>query len=138
MITYFDSSVVLRRVLRQPGGLEDWKHIDQMVSSRLLEVESLRALDRFRLRREVSVEALSAARRELEDIFEGFIFIEMDRAVLERASGPMPAALGTLDAIHLATALLWREESGVDVAVATHDAELAGASRLYGLRVLGA
>lgn len=35
--------------------------------------------------------------------------IDVSRAVLRRASEPFPTPLGTLDAIHLSTALLWRE-----------------------------
>lgn len=36
----------------------------------------------------------------------------------------MPTDLGTLDAIHLATALLWKEQFRVDLAMATHDEAL--------------
>jgi hypothetical protein len=35
--------------------------------------------------------------------------VEVDPIVLERAAEPMPTELGTLDAIHLATALLWKD-----------------------------
>jgi hypothetical protein len=46
--------------------------------------------------------------------------------------------LGTLDAIHLATALAWREAAGVeDLVMATHDLALATAARASGLRVVG-
>ena len=45
---------------------------------------------------------------------------------------------GTLDAIHLATAMLWRERTGADLVMATHDTALATASRASGLRVIGA
>jgi predicted nucleic acid-binding protein len=58
-------------------------------------------------------------------------------AVLLRASQPMPVVLGTLDAIHLATALLWIERTGDDLAVATHDRALARGARAFGLRVHG-
>jgi predicted nucleic acid-binding protein len=57
--------------------------------------------------------------------------------VLRRASEPLPAALGTLDAIHLATALIWRERMGSLTTVATHDAALAAAARTFGFDVLG-
>jgi len=49
----------------------------------------------------------------------------------------MPAPLGTLDAIHLATADLWREGRGKDPIVATHDKALALAARASGFRVMG-
>jgi len=46
--------------------------------------------------------------------------------------------LGTLDAIHLATALLWKERAGKAVAMATHDVALAMAAKATGLPVVGA
>jgi hypothetical protein len=57
--------------------------------------------------------------------------------VLARAAHPLPTELGTLDAIHLATALLWREQRGDDIVMATHDGALATAARACGLVVLG-
>jgi len=41
-------------------------------------------------------------------------------------------------AIHLATTLLWREHSGGDIVMATHDVALATAARACGLTVVGA
>jgi hypothetical protein len=49
----------------------------------------------------------------------------------------MPAPLGTLDAIHLATAEMWREAKGKELLVATHDQALALAARASGFRVAG-
>ncbi len=43
----------------------------------------------------------------------------------------------SVDAIHLATALLWREHSGGDIVMATHDVALAMAARACGLTVVG-
>jgi len=49
----------------------------------------------------------------------------------------MPTELGTLDAIHLATAVLWKEVMGADLVMATHDAALALAAQAHGLPVVG-
>ena len=57
--------------------------------------------------------------------------------VLSRASEPMPMPLGTLDAIHLATALLWRDRFGPLPQLVTHDAALGGAARGFGFDVRG-
>jgi hypothetical protein len=46
--------------------------------------------------------------------------------------------LGTLDALHLATALVWRERIRQTLVMATHDSSLALAARSFGLDVLGA
>jgi hypothetical protein len=49
----------------------------------------------------------------------------------------MPTELGTLDAIHLATALLWKEMTKGDLVMATHDRALALGAQAHGLRVVG-
>ncbi|HKU87802.1 MAG TPA: hypothetical protein VJV77_15810 [Casimicrobiaceae bacterium] len=62
--------------------------------------------------------------------------VEIGPSVLARASQPLPTALGTLGAIQLATALLWKERAGVELTMATHDGALATAARA-GLPVIG-
>lgn len=46
--------------------------------------------------------------------------------------------LKTLDAIHLATAMWWRDDAHHNLTFATHDAKLAEAARAAGFPVLGA
>lgn len=60
-----------------------------------------------------------------------------DPPVLVRAADPFPTPLGTLDALHLASALLVREEVP-DVMLATHDERLATAAVAMGFGVHGA
>jgi hypothetical protein len=55
--------------------------------------------------------------------------VELDEVVLERAAQPMSTELGTLDALHLATAVLWREMARADLVMATHDTALGMAAR---------
>jgi hypothetical protein len=64
--------------------------------------------------------------------------VDVSRTVLRRASEPFPTPIGTLDAIHLSTALLWRDATDVDLTMTTHDRELATAARATGLAVAGA
>jgi hypothetical protein len=49
----------------------------------------------------------------------------------------MPTELGTLDAIHLASALLWRDAFGEELSMATHAKALALAAQAHGLKTLG-
>lgn len=133
-----DSSVLLRVVLGQAGSLREWRSIDRAVASELVEVESLRTLDRLRLAERLPDEQIAIRREAVYRLLESVEMVEPNRSVLQRASQPLPTSLGTLDAIHLATALLWREKTGTDLAMATHDDALATAARASGLRVLGA
>jgi hypothetical protein len=57
--------------------------------------------------------------------------------VLARAGDPLPTPLGTPDALHLATALVWRDRMHEVLTVATHDAALGLAARAHGLPVIG-
>ena len=64
--------------------------------------------------------------------------VVLQRPILARASEPFPTPLGTLDALHLATALVWRDRNPQELVVATHDRDLALAARSFGFVVAGA
>ncbi|MGH9364920.1 MAG: PIN domain-containing protein [Thermoanaerobaculia bacterium] len=137
MIAYVDSSVLLRLVLGERGKLKEWRSIERALASALLEVECLRALDRLRFLRDLGDKEFAARREAVYRLMEPMEVIEVNRSVLIRASQPFPTVLRTLDVIHLASALLWREQSEADLVMATHDAALAIAARANGLRVVG-
>ena len=63
--------------------------------------------------------------------------IEIDAIVLDRAARPLPTELGTLDAIHLASALLWRDSVGIDPVMATRIGAIGLAAQAHGPKVLG-
>jgi predicted nucleic acid-binding protein len=137
VIAYLDSSALLRLVLREPGALGQLRSAETLVSSELLAVECLRTLDRLRLQGALSLEEAAARRDAVAQWLEAVDLVLPQRSVLSRASEPLPTPLGTLDALHLATALLWREQSGQDFVMATHDAGLALAARAFGLETIG-
>lgn len=129
--------MLLRIVLEQPDSLNEWRSISHAVSSALAHVECLRTLDRLRLRGGIAEEKLAAARSRVFDVFRSVDVVEVTATVLDRASQPFPTALGTLDAIHLSTALLWKEGNNAELVLATHDAALGTAGRACGLKVSG-
>jgi uncharacterized protein len=137
MIAYVDASVLLRVALRQPDALPEWRQIQQGVSSALIMTESLRTLDRLRLRAKLSDEDVASRRATILRLIASLELVDIDAVVLDRAAQPMPTELGTLDAIHLATALLWTEMSRAQLTMATHDAALGLAAQAHGLRVVG-
>lgn len=135
MTAYIDSSVVLRRMLNQPGAIEDWSEFELAISSELLLVEAFRRLYRFHLNRKITDAWLAELLLALRNLTAFLEMVPVHSAVLRRASAPFPTALGTLDAIHLSTALLWMEEHGQALTFLTHDQELATAARACGLEV---
>jgi predicted nucleic acid-binding protein len=138
MTAYLDASVLLRIVLRQPDALEAWPRIKRGVTSALTQVECLRTLDRLRIAQGVSDADIALRREAVYRLMDAMEVIDLTAGVLARASQPMPTTLGTLDALHLATALLWHERSGTVLVMATHDSALGTAARASGLHVAGA
>jgi len=137
MIAYVDTSVLLRVALGHADSLREWQEIDRGVSSALATTEALRSLDRLRLHARLSDVQMADRRGRILAILDSLELVEVDAEVLNRAAQPMPTELGTLDAIHLASALLWREATANQLIVATHDQALGLAARAFGLQVLG-
>jgi len=137
VIAYVDTSVLLRVALGQPDALPEWRQIDQGISSALVMTECLRTLDRLRLRAGLSDAEVATRRATILALIASLDLVEIDSIVLDRAAQPMPTELGTLDAIHLATALLWKDLTQTDLAMATHDTALALGARAHGLHVVG-
>jgi predicted nucleic acid-binding protein len=135
---YVDTSALLRVVLGEPGALPALAQADRLISSELLAVECRRTIDRMQrlntLPAEDAVRRLSIA----GDWIEAVDLVLLRAPILSRAGDPQPSPLGTLDALHLATALVWRDRMGEAPSVATHDSALALAARTHGLSVIGA
>jgi predicted nucleic acid-binding protein len=134
---YVDASVILRLAFGQRDALAEWPKIQRGVASALVTVETLRSLDRLRLRATLSNEEVATRRAAILSLIGSLEVVELDAIVLDRASHPMPTELGTLDAIHLATALLWKDMTGLDITMATHDEALGVGATAHGLAVIG-
>jgi predicted nucleic acid-binding protein len=137
VIAYLDTSALLRLVLRESGALEEVRSWEGLVSSELLAVESLRTIDRLRLQGDLSVEEAASRRATVTEWLEAVDLVLLQRPILARASEPFPTPLGTLDTLHLATALVWRDRMRQALVMATHDRDLALAARSFGLDVRG-
>lgn len=137
MRAYIDSSVVLRVVLGEPGRLREWSRITAAVSSEIVQVECLRVLDRARVHGLLSDRELARRRATTLNVLSGFELIRLNRPVLARARDPFPTMVRTLDALHLASALVVRNRYPA-MRFATHDDDLAAAAASMGLSVVGA
>jgi predicted nucleic acid-binding protein len=133
---YVDSSALLRAVLGEPGRIRIWPRITSAVASELIRVECLRTIDRARIRFRLEDEDVADRRAAVLEAVDTFSLVPVGSRILERAAEPFPTMLGSLDAIHLASALLVRDRFD-DLALATHDQELAVAARAVGFRVHG-
>jgi predicted nucleic acid-binding protein len=138
MIVYLDASVVLRKLQREAGSLASWGQWKRAYSSELLRVEVLRSIDRNRLKSTLTDDDVANLVAKAYATFDVIEFIDLSASVLNKASQPLLTPLGTLDALHLATALRLVEASGIELTFLTHDTELATAARSVNFRVEGA
>jgi predicted nucleic acid-binding protein len=136
MIVYLDTSVVLRVLLKEPNPIDIWGRWDRAFSSALWRVEALRTVDRLRLLDEISDHEVADLVRDVQSIHETLAIYPLDERVMRRASETFPTVVGTLDAIHLASAIFIRESQSIDL-VLTHDSQLGTAARSLGFRVSG-
>jgi len=137
VIAFVDSSVLLRLLLGEPKPLREWKTIGTAYASRILAVEIGRVIDRMRLAGDISDEEVVALHTEARRVLASIAIVPVTEEILARAQGPMPTALGTLDSIHLASALEVATRLEEPLVLATHDTQLGRAAQASGLSVCG-
>ncbi len=123
---YLDTSALGRVLLGEPDApavLSVLADFDQHVASRLLRIE----LRRLALRHDVLDHA--------DQLLGAVALVPMDEPELAAAETVPPATVGTLDAVHLATALRLAAGGAVD-GVMTYDIRLAQGARHHGLEVI--
>ena len=135
MRVYVDSSVVLGHILSGDPTLSAIR-AEVAGSSELLLIECHRVLHRERMSGHLDDTQYAQAVELLEAVADRLAIIELGPAVKRRAAGSFPTVIGTLDAIHLATAALWREvEPASAVRIVTKDRQLALCARTMGFEV---
>ena len=136
MIVYLDSSVVLRPLFAQPDRLRSWGTWPAAYSSELLGVECRRAIDRLRLEGIYDDGQVAEANQRLVHIERTITRIRISHPIIHEASRTMPTVVKTLDAIHLASAVMLRDRRHIDLQFSTHDVQQAVAARALGFTTL--
>ena len=85
-------------------------------------------LDRLWLEHALDDDGLADAHDALAVTERALGVIRLTSAVLRRAGQSMPTVVKTLDALHLASALLFTEQRDVDLVFGTHDRRQATAA----------
>jgi hypothetical protein len=134
-----DASAFAKRYLRESGDAivaEIWDRDLPLVTSFVSIVEVRSALASARRSRRLSRTAATAAARLLQDDWERVAQVVVDGVVSDAAQALVSRhRLRTMDAIHLASASLFRAASPL---LLTFDDRLARAARAEGLAVAGA
>ena len=107
---YLDSSAFLRWLLGSKQIIKGFLKWKECYSSELLWIEVNRVLNRLRLESEITDEEFGILYNDFSEFYKSIYVIEMSALVKEKASGIFPTVIGTLDALHLASAMLLQSE----------------------------
>lgn len=107
-------------------------------TSQVTRVEAMRTVDRLRLGGNLADSGVAEVITNLGEILAHVNIIKVNDEILNRAAQPYPTSLRSLDAIHLASAILWRD-TNVDTPLVfvTHDRQLGIAARALSFVVEG-
>ena len=136
MTCYVDSSVLLRYLFGVDKRFNETSACEAVGSSRLLQVECARVIDRYRLTGALNDRQTAETHRLLVRLLESLHIIEITPAILDRASQSYPTVIGTLDALHLASALEWRS-TRTDLFLLTDDSQMETCARALGINTWG-
>src|SRR5690242_10016893 len=109
MKAYIDSSVLLRIIFGESNALKLPKSINDFVASEILKIECFRTIDRMRHVLNLSEDEIADRHAALHKAIRVLRIIKFSDVISQRACEPFPIALKTLDAIHLSTAILWKQ-----------------------------
>lgn len=138
MIGYIDSSALLRFLLDEEGSISEFRELQLGVSSVLLKIECLRTLERLRFENHFTEDEYLEARATFHAAFRKITFIKINSYVVDSACESWGVPLKSLDAIHLASALEWKQSQGKKLIFFTHDKRLGALAKSRGMDVLGA
>jgi len=141
MIRYAESSAVLAWLLREAAGAAVARVIrtaSGVVTSDLTVIECDRALHRLVARDPTRTAVVVGIRSRLADSMARWTVLPITTPVIDRARASFPDnEVRTLDALHLATALVARDTVG-ELEVLSLDARLRSSAEALGFRVLPA
>jgi uncharacterized protein len=135
---YFDTSALVKRYVREEGSRlarELLRHY-RFLSCAIAPVEALSAFSRRKAADELSERSFSAIAARMRADREHWELVEITDSVLGRAEEVIrQAGVRTLDALHIASALAFRELSGLRVPFITADERQRDAAQRLGFQV---
>lgn len=139
MTLYAETSAVLRWLFAERDGdaiLEQLRSADKVVCSRLTLIEARRVICRAAREHRIAEAEGAALRAQLALAAARWAVLELTRDVAARAEEAFPSEpIRTLDALHLASALVLRQ-SLPDLVVLSTDARVRANAAQLGLVVL--
>jgi predicted nucleic acid-binding protein len=114
MITYFDTSSLLKFIIKEIGSEENlniWNFSDEKVCSQLARTEMHSALMRKVREGSISASAMRARLDAMDKLFADVVLVDITSEVIDASCELVKELpLKSADAIHLATALMVRAD----------------------------
>ena len=136
MKAYLDTSVILRILLGESNPVASWGKWTAAYSSRIWLIEARRTIDRLRLTGRIDDGQVAQLQHDINLVNNTIYISPVSDSILQRAGEAFPTVLGTLDAIHLASAAAIHKSTGIDI-ILTHDKQLATAACSLGFTTEG-
>lgn len=133
MIVYLDSTFVIRRLLGVGATPAFWGKWEKAYASSLLRTECYRAANLLRLEGKLDDAGRARLGMWIETLCDSITQVSVTDGVIRRAAETFPVAVGTLQAIHLATMLELESVHGVKCALASDDEGLVRGAKALGI-----
>lgn len=132
MIVYLDSSLVIRQLVGSKKPWAGWGNWTAAYASTLMRTECYRTANLLRLSGKLDDAQRARLGAWIERVCESITLVPVTEGVLRRAADAFPTAVGTVQAIHLATLQELQAAHGVTCLLATADADLLLAAASMG------
>lgn len=137
---YFDTSVLVKRYINEPGSLQarDLFRRHDLLSSSIINPELLSAFSRRRRSGELSEAQFNALLGRVQNDRLQWELIEVGSAVLHGAEQLVQGAVmvRTLDAIHIASLITFKTAAAIEIPFITADARQRDAAKQVGLNAV--
>ena len=138
MTVYLDTSVVPSWLLNQDPSIGEWGRWQSAYTSEICRVEFHRTIDRLRLTGDLDDRERVFVHERFAMFWRSVNRVRVSGTLLTRAGQSYPTVVGTLDAIHLTSALAVHERRNRQIdEFLTHDGQLGTAARAAGFAVRG-
>ena len=133
MIVYLDSSIVIRQLVGTKTPWPNWGLWTSAYGSTLLRTECYRTANLLRLTGKLDDAQRARLGNWIERVCDSITLVPVTESVLRRAADAFPTAVGTIQAIHLATLLELQSAHGITCQLATCDKDLRQAAESMGI-----
>ena len=138
MILYLDTSALVKLYVEEAGSSETREAVQEalvVASSRVAYVETRAAFARKYRERGITRNEYRATIREVDHDWAHYLILDVSDDLVKLAGSLTEShALRAFDAVHLASAVILRKETGREVTFSCFDRQLLSAARKEGLR----